>query len=358
LARHVAVIGSGIIGASIAWHLVRAGARVTVIEAGDAGGLATPCSFAWINASWGNPLAYFRLRVRAMAEWRRLAAELPGLPLNWCGGLCFDMAVPALEAYAREHGAWGYGIRRVGRAEAARIEPNLAEPPEVALHVAEEGTVEPRAAALALLADARRKGAEVRQNMAVTALAADGERVTGVATPDGPLEADHVVVAAGAGTPALLRTVGLDLPMTTPPGLLIHSRPHAPLLNGLVLGPEAHLRQTDEGCVVAGADFAGDDPGPDPEGTAQALFQRVKAMLKGANNLGYGHHSVGYRPTPADGFPAVGTAPGRAGLSVAVMHSGITLAAAVGLFTARDVLEGSVEPLLAPFAAARLLRPA
>ncbi|TIX18206.1 MAG: FAD-binding oxidoreductase, partial [Mesorhizobium sp.] len=124
-AKEVIVIGAGIIGASIAWHLTGAGARVTVISDSGAGGVATPNSFAWINASWGNPETYFRLRRRAMAEWTRLAKDLPGLPLAWCGGLCWDMPADELEAYAAEHSSWGYGIERVGRDRVARIEPNL-----------------------------------------------------------------------------------------------------------------------------------------------------------------------------------------------------------------------------------------
>jgi glycine/D-amino acid oxidase-like deaminating enzyme len=134
--KQVVVVGAGIIGASIAWHLTAAGARVTVVDAMGGGGVATPNSFAWINASWGNPEQYFRLRIRAMAEWRRLAADVP-IPLAWNGGLCFDLPPAELEAYAREHGSWGYGIRRVDRVEAQRIEPGLADPPEFALHIAE-----------------------------------------------------------------------------------------------------------------------------------------------------------------------------------------------------------------------------
>ena len=39
--KHIVVVGAGIVGASIAWHLVAAGARVTVVDAGAAGGVAT-----------------------------------------------------------------------------------------------------------------------------------------------------------------------------------------------------------------------------------------------------------------------------------------------------------------------------
>ena len=58
--KRIIVIGSGIIGASIAWHLAKRGAEVTVVEAGEAGGLATRNSWGWINASCGNPEDYFR----------------------------------------------------------------------------------------------------------------------------------------------------------------------------------------------------------------------------------------------------------------------------------------------------------
>src|SRR6476619_3760164 len=101
--KHIIVIGAGIVGASIAWHLAAAGARVTIFDAGEAGGVATPSSFAWINASWGNPEPYFRLRIRAMAEWKRLAAEVPDIPLAWSGGLLWDLPARELEDYAGEH---------------------------------------------------------------------------------------------------------------------------------------------------------------------------------------------------------------------------------------------------------------
>ena len=64
--KNILVIGAGIIGASIAYHLARDGARVTILDAGQGGGIATRYSWAWINASWGNPEPYFRLRMRAI----------------------------------------------------------------------------------------------------------------------------------------------------------------------------------------------------------------------------------------------------------------------------------------------------
>ena len=351
-AKQVIVVGAGIIGASIAWHLTKAGARVTVVSTSGAGGVATPNSFAWINASWGNPETYFRLRIRAIAEWKRLANELPGLPLAWCGGLCFDLPVERLEAYAAEHSSWGYGIERVGREQAARIEPDLAELPEFALHVAEEGVAEPVATARTLLADAERRGARIVAGT-VDALALSNGKVTGIVVSGESLSADEVVIAAGAGAPAIAATAGMKLPIETPPGLIVHSRPYKKLLNGLVLAEKLHMRQTAEGRIIAGSDFGGGEPGENPQADARALFGEMKAMLRGADGLELDFHTIGYRPTPADGCPIVSRADCVGGLYIAVTHSGITLAPAVGLFAAREILDGERDALLAPYALSR-----
>ena len=60
-------------------------------------------------------------------------------------------------------------------------------------------------------------------------------------------------------------------------------------------------------------------------------------------------HTLGYRPTPRDEYPVIGAASGVDRLYIAVMHSGITNAAATGLFAAREILEGERDELLAPF---------
>ena len=355
-AKKIIVVGAGIIGASIAWHLTKAGAKVTLLSEGEPGGVATPNTFAWINASWGNPRAYFQLRTRSMREWSRLAKDLPGLPLAWTGGLLWDMPKAGLEAYCAEHMAWGYDIRMVGPDEMRRIEPNLAGVPALAVHAAGEGAVEPVPAVRALIADAERLGAAVCTGVHVIGLTKAGGGIAGVETSVGSLAADEVVVAAGAATPAIAAMAGVEIPLETPPGLIVHSKPHDRLLNGLVMADRLHMRQTQEGRLIAGSDFGGSDPGSDPHAAARDLFATLQASLRGGDRLEFDFHTVGYRPTPTDGFPIVGRAEDMAGLYLAVMHSGMTLAPAVGLFASGELLKGEEEPLLAPYRLARFRR--
>lgn len=348
MAKRVIVIGSGIIGASVAYHLAKGGAHVTVLEAGEAGGVATRNSWAWINASWGNPEPYFRLRIRSMAEWRRLSSELPAISVNWCGGLIWDLPPPELEAYAAERAAWGHPLRAVTRDEILTIEPNLLDVPDHAYHAPGEGMLEPLATAQALLDAARSFGAQVLSETPVKWLDGD-ERVEGVMTDDGVIHADETVVCAGVHSAALLDSVGITLKLTSPAGLLSHSKPAPKLLNGLVMTPGLHIRQTAEGRIVAGTDFKGADPEGDAEGLAADLQRKVEAMVKGAEGLGLDFLTVGHRPTPADGFPAIGRPRGRAGLYTIVTHSGVTLAPVLGQFAAEELLTGRRDALLDPY---------
>lgn len=350
--QKIIVIGAGIIGASIAWHLQRRGASVTVI-AEKTGGEATPNSFAWINASWGNPEFYFQFRHRSMAEWSRLAADLPGLPLSWCGGLCWDLPETELDAYAAQHHGWGYGIQPVNRATSIALEPNLASPPDYALHIAEEGAIEPVAAAQLLLEDACRHGATLLSGVTVRSLLSENGRIAGVETKGETVHADHVVLAAGAGTVALAASADIHVPLETPPGLIVHSRPAPKLLNGLVMAPGLHMRQTAEGRIIAGGDYGGTDPGKNPEKAASELFARVKTALKGGEALELDFHTIGYRPTPGDGLPILGSVDAVPGVYLAVLHSGVTLAPLVGLLATEEILDGKNAPHLSPFRLSR-----
>lgn len=350
--KNVVVVGAGIIGASIAWHLARQGAAVTVV-AEKSGGVATPASFAWINASWGNPEFYFRFRRYAMEGWQRLAKELPDIGVNWCGSICWDMSLEDMETYTMQYGRWGYGIRRINGNDVAAQEPHLSQVPEIALRIAEEGVVEPVAAAQRMLAGAQARGARLLYGANAGALLQEGNRITGVATTFGAMQADHVVLAAGAGAAALAKTAGVTLPIETPPGLIVHSKPTEKRLNGLVLAPELHMRQTAEGRIIAGADFGGRDPGEDPQAAADGLFAKLKTMLKGADDLELDFLTVGYRPTPKDGFPIIGKVETHEGLSVAVTHSGVTLAPAIGLLLSKEILSGKPEERLTPFRLSR-----
>ena len=352
----VLVVGAGIVGASIAWHLARVGAEVTIVEQGDPGGLATRGSWAWINATWGNPETYVRLRLLSMQEWRRLEREVPAVRVRWNGGLTWDVPTGALESFVGEHRAWGYAIRVVDRDEAKAIEPQLATPPDRAAYAPGEGSVEPLATARTLLAAAQQLGATLLTGTPVRAIEVRGRRVVAVAIDGASLRPDEVVVAAGVGSCPLAATADVNLPVTASPGLVVASKPHARLLNGLAIAPEVGLRQTEEGRIVAVSTPDGVASGADGTAAAIELFDTVKSMLLSGASLVLERHIVADRPIPVDGFPVVGRPSAIDGLYLAVMHSGVTLAPAIGRFVAEEITTGQRAKLLDPYGPDRFRR--
>ncbi|MPZ33147.1 MAG: FAD-dependent oxidoreductase [Rhodospirillales bacterium] len=340
---NILVVGAGIIGASIAWHLAGRGARVTVIDAGEPGGVATRNSWAWINASWGNPEPYFRLRVHGMEEWRRLERALPTVRVAWTGSLNWELPADRLEAFVAQHAAWGYDVRCVDRAQAARIEPNLADPPGLAVHAPREGAVEPLDVTRQLLSAARERGVTLVAGRIARSIDVHAGRITGVGPDAGHLAADMVVVAAGAGAAELVATAGPVLPVSAPPAVLAATKPLPRLLNGLIMTPDLQLRQTADGRLVAAASA---DAAVDVLATMRALFRPNVTM-----DLDF--QVAGRRPIPNDRLPLVGRAVGLDGLYVAVTHSGVTLAPAVGSMVAEEIVAGRRHPLLEPFGLAR-----
>lgn len=346
------VVGAGILGASIAYHLAKAGAAPIILEDGPEGGRATAGSLAWINASWGNPLEYFKLRMRSIAEWHRLGREIAGLPLRFTGSVTYDVPLADLDRYVAQHADWGYRIRLGGQGAIAAREPRLREVPEIAALCDDEGMVEPVVAAKLLVAAAVRAGATYKPGIRYERLDLYNDKITGVVTSGGPIPTSHVVIAAGVATPDLLSPLGIGLPLTSPEGLLVYTEPLPPVVNGLIVAPDFHVRQTAEGRLVSGFDFVGTIVSS-PAKDALRLVRRLNEVLDLPEPARLSHTTLERRPTPADGFPAVGPLPQIGGLYVAVTHSGMTLAPAIGLFAAEEILTGKRDPLLSPYAPTR-----
>jgi len=346
----IVVVGGGIIGATIAWYLTREGDKVTLIEAGGIGTHTTAASWAWTNATAGNPKHYFDLRIRSMAEWNWLKEQMPALPYERCGTIYADDERFDIVSFIANHDAWGYDIRPITLEQARQYEPavrNLAGP--LAINES-EGAVEATAAAVLLANEARKAGAMVLTGIGIDAISVNGQgRVDGVIMNDAPITADEVIVAAGAETPRIVGPLGVELPMETRRGVLMHTKPLPKIIERNILLPGLHVRQRPDGALLAGGSFGGESDLEAPEAIVDDLLQRIRSELIGAEEAELAGFTVGYRPTPGDGMPAVGRPESIDGLYIATMHSGVTLAPAVGRFVTDEILNGRRDELLAPF---------
>ncbi|TMV84014.1 FAD-binding oxidoreductase [Thioclava sp. BHET1] len=355
MAQSVIVLGAGIVGASVAFRLALAGCKVTLIDRGQPGALASARSFAWINANQPATADYYALRREAIDAWHRLGEILPEAAPLTQGGLTWEGGDWSPEAEIAKLNARGdYGARIVTRTEIARLEPALAQVPEAAVLTPLERAVDAANVALHLAQAAAGYGAHLLIGAEVSALLAEGGRVCGVTTDFGTHRADHVVIAGGAASGVLLAAAGVHLPMTARQGLILHTAPVARVLDHIVMTPEVHMRQERDGRIIAGEIFFGAGANAamiaeDPAGLGALLLAALRRYLPGPADLQPLRLMLGLRPEPEDGFPAVGAIESLPGLSVAVMHSGVTLGPLIGELLAAEIAAERSSPLLAPY---------
>ncbi|KAF5722904.1 Opine oxidase subunit B [Fusarium mundagurra] len=347
---HVIVVGGGIVGATIAWHLAHHTSVTIVAE--DVGGPASKASFAWLNASSVSQRFYYEFRRRSLQRWRQIHMDLPDLPISWSGSVNWHNTAEVMAKTESNLTAWGYHIANIRKLEVSEQEPFFGQStlPDWALYYPEEGAMEAHIVAQMLVASA-----ETRGNVKVIKATAkeffkENGKVTGVGLASGEkVMGDHIVVAAGLGSVPLLATEGITVPITSVPALIVNSKPTKESLVGHVVNSKyLYIRQTSDGIVKAGCENPGDDPGDDPEATAHQVFSTVQSTLVGGENLEFDYYTVGYKPTPQDGLPIIGPA-GLEGVSVAVMHSGVTNAAIVGELLSKQIITGEMDPELDNF---------
>jgi glycine/D-amino acid oxidase-like deaminating enzyme len=356
----VVVIGAGILGCSIAVHLVDRGVRPVVIDPDRPGQGTSTGSFASISAFGKDPAAWFQLACAGMSGWPRFAGRIGGdVGLRRAGEVRFASDPEAGRLLARQVAAArgrGYPVRPVDADELARLLPGARLGQVAAASFApNDGQVEPPLVLAACRAELAGAGVEFLTGRARVQLDDDGVRVeagTEVLRPQ------TCVLAAGAEAVHVAAAVGLEVPTVSSPGMLAQTRPLAPLTDRVVYlpggpGPAVHLRQRADGSVLVG-ERTQETPATNPGlAHARALLAQATRFFPPLAGAGVDKWWLAYRAMPSDRLPIVGRLPWLDPLYLAVSHSGVTLAPVLGRLIAGEVATRTSDGVLAPFRPAR-----
>jgi len=320
----VAIIGGGIMGLALAWHLAGEGAgKVLVLERGYLCEGASGRNGGGVRAQWTTP-TLIELAKESIAFMGRFAQEL-GINV-WLrkGGYLFlahdEETLRRIEGSVELQRKHGLPTRIVTAGEAGEIAPELDTSKFLAASWnPEDGVVFPWPFLWGYAEGARRRGAQVETFTRVTGIETGQGRVRALQTDRGRVAADRIVVACGAWSPQVAKLAGVQLPNVPYRHEIVSSEPLKPFLGPLVtmLGTGLYFSQSMRGEIVGGMGDPQELPGLNQSSSLRFLARYSRALTELVPRLGsvklLRQWAGCYDVTP-DHSPVLGETPGVAGL--------------------------------------------
>jgi len=411
--EHVVVVGGGVIGLSTAYALRTRGVRVTVVESHAGSHGASVVNAGWICPSLSGPVPAPGLVGQSLKWMLRSDSPLyikPALDfdyLRWlvgfwrhCNARAYAHALEATTAlnartfalfdemqaagvryeehrtgvlFVYHSGAHlehdlealaplqRYGIkppRPYGAAEVHELEPSLSASICGGFWHDGERHVRPDTLTGGLTDWLTAREVSVRTNTRVVGIEHAQGRVRAVSTTDGRIAADSVVIAAGARTSELTKTVGVTLPIQGGKGYCLdYAPPPVPLGRPIDFAESRFVASPMNGMIrLAGTmEFSGINEVVRQERVAALARGAARGFRQWPEGTSGATIGSGLRPITPDGLPVIGWLPGFRNLAVASGHAmlGVTLAAATGDAVADLLTTGKAPEVIEPFDPAR-----
>jgi len=395
------VLGGGIVGLSAAYYLARRGETVTLLDrdppatgasSGNAGILALghpplphPGLFRQLPRlllSSTNPL-YVAPRFSAeLLRWlldfrracgrERFERSVALLArLGWAARDCVDELVQEARIECElHHTGWlevfrterartsslrtaellrghGYRVDELAGDELRRREPAYRDEVVGALHYIDSGFANPARLVRGLVRHVRELGAELCFETEVDRLLREGARFIGVRLADGrTIEAKRLVLAAGAWTTRLARTIDVRVPMQPGKGyhVELRSTSHRPTTTCVLAETFVAVTPLDGGLRLAGTVELSGLNLRMVQARLDMLRRGAAAYVRGIDDAEAAGTWCGLRPMTGDGLPVVGWAPGVEGVFIATGHAmmGFLLGPLSGKLASEALLDGEM----------------
>lgn len=333
MGRTLAVVGGGVIGLAVATRASREGWSVTLYDPAVASGASWVAGgmLAPLSEGWPGEDQLLALGASSLQRWPEFARTLGGDVFSASGSLtvALDAADAAdLRTIAEFVGEQGHELEILSRAQVRELEPSLAQNIRLGLLAPTELAVDNRR-----LVDALR------------AAAPDVRFVAETVTDLEALDADQVVVAAGAQTASLLP----DMPVRAVKGEILRLRrrpsatpPPTRTIRGSVHGRPIYLVPRGDGLVVGATQY---ESGQDTQVTVAGvrdLIADAEQLMPSIGEYELHETAAGLRPMSPDGLPLIGRISDRVIVASGHGRNGILLtpitADAVSAILAGDTL--------------------
>jgi sarcosine oxidase subunit beta len=357
----IIIIGGGVMGASIAYHLAKQGnGQVMLLERQALSNGTSGRSGAIVREHYSNDFTIRMARdcLLVFQHFDELIGGDSGFVTTGMIVMANEQGAGALRANVKMQQEQGVDTQLIQTEEVSEAAPGYSGI-GVALACYEPGTgvADPMATTYCFAKRARDYGATIRERVPVTQILTEDERVVGVRTDEGDFKAPRVVLAANVWSVALAQSIGISLPITaTRHPMLALRRPedfggriglHAV---GLDLTRNIYLRPDIGGITLVGSAenvFTPSDPDNYAQGLSEQEIAYFRAMAGGsipalARGVPRGGWAGIYDDTP-DFHPILDRLPGFEGLYCVAGFSGhgFKLSPSVGQWMAQFILTGT-----------------
>ncbi|MEG7967143.1 NAD(P)/FAD-dependent oxidoreductase [Bacillus cereus group sp. Sample30] len=353
------VVGAGILGASTAYHLAKAGANVTIVDrqqVGQATDAAAGIVCPWLSQRRNK--AWYKIVKGGARYYSSLIQQLEedgetDTGYNRVGAISLHTDEKKLDqmeerAYKRREDAPEIGeITRLSAEETKKLFPALSEEYSC-VHISGAARVNGRLLRNALISAAKKHGATFIKGDAV--LVHEGSQITGVKVNDETILAEKVIVTAGAWANEILNPLGINFLVTFQKGQIVHLQMENTATENMpvVMPPnDQYILTFDNGHVVIGATHE-NNTGFDQRVTAGGLhevFHKAITVAPGLENATMLETRVGFRPFTPGFLPVIGPLPNFEGILVAngLGASGLTAGPYLGSELAKLALGQPIE---------------
>jgi len=358
------IVGGGVMGVSMAWHLARRGAgRIMLLEKSFLGAGSSGKSGAICRQHYSNRLTAAMAR-QSLGVYEKFDEIVGGPAVFTRTGLVVVVEQKDranLETNLTMQQELGIDVRIVSAQVLADIDANARlGDDEVAAYEAEAGYVEAVQVVASYAEAARREGADIRLGVEVRGIVKQGNKIVGVETNEGRYSAGTVILATGPWAAALGKEVGVNLPVQAcrtqvalvrrPSEVTRRGAVYADFVQGVYFKP-THGHMIHAGSVAGEESKCPVDPenydesadGPWLPGMRQKLCRRYPALHRSFGRGGYG---ALYAITP-DWHPIMDKLPGVDGGYCAVGFSGhgFKMAPIVGQLMTEMIVDGAAKTL-------------